>query len=92
MSVIKFGMWGFGHMGRLHVSFHAMKNNKFELTAVCDTEKSCCETAEKDFDVKAYPDLEAFLVNQEMELVVIFTLSIDHTRMPLKLLKPENTF
>ncbi len=87
MSIIKFGVWGFGRMGRQHARFYAMEDDKFQFVAVCDTAENCLEIARSDYNCKTYSDSKDFLADAEMELVVISTLSLDHTRHAVEALQ-----
>jgi len=87
MTAIKFGIWGFGRMGERHGQFYAMEQDKFKLVAACDTNTKRLDTAKAEFQCSVYTDSDAFLADKEMELVVISTLSLDHTRHAVKALK-----
>lgn len=80
MNRIKFGVWGFGRMGARHGKFYAMEEDKFELVAACDTDEDRLTQAKADYQCAVYTDHKAFLADPDMELVVIVTLSLDHTR------------
>jgi predicted dehydrogenase len=87
MSKIKFGIWGFGRMGAQHGRFYAMEQDKFELVAACDTVEEKLDKAKAEYQCAIYTDSKAFLADPEMELVVIVTLSLDHTRHALEALE-----
>lgn len=79
MEKIKFGVWGFGRMGSRHGKFFAMEQDKFKLVAACDTNEKSLDSAKAEFQCAVYTDQKAFLADPEMELIVISTLSLDHT-------------
>lgn len=87
MSVINFGVWGFGRMGARHGKFYAMEQDKFKLVAACDTDEEKIKKAKAEYQCAGYTDQKAFLADPEMELVVISTLSLDHTRHALEALE-----
>jgi predicted dehydrogenase len=87
MDTIKFGIWGFGRMGARHARYFAMEQDKFKLLAACDTDESRLNAAKSEYQCAACTDSQTFLANPEMELVVISTLSLDHTRHALEALK-----
>ena len=87
MSKIKFGIWGFGRMGRRHGKFYAMEQDKFELVAACDTDEGKLDKAKVEYQCAVYTDSKDFLANPNMELVVVVTLSLDHTRHAVEALE-----
>lgn len=87
MEKIKFGVWGVGRVGTLHAKHFTMEQDKFELVAVCDREQSRLDDAKAEYNCSTYTDSKAFLADSEMELVVISTLSLDHSRHALKALE-----
>ena len=87
MTKIKFGIWGFGRMGGQHGRFYAMEQDKFDLVAACDTNEQRLAVAKDEYACSVYSDSKEFLNDPEMELVVIVTLSLDHTRHALEALE-----
>lgn len=87
MKTIKFGVWGFGRMGSRHGQYYAMEKGKLKLVAACDTDAARLEGARAEFQCAVYTDAQAFLADPEMELVVIVTFSLDHTRHALQALE-----
>ncbi len=87
MNTINFGIWGFGRMGAQHGRFYAMEQDKFKLVAACDIDQARLSDARTKYQCAVYTDPGAFLADPEMELVVIVTLSLDHTRHALEALK-----
>ncbi len=80
VSTIGFGIWGFGRMGAQHGRFYAMEQESFKLVAACDTDEKRLASAKESYACSVYTDSAAFLADPAMELVVISTLSLDHTR------------
>lgn len=87
MTTIKFGIWGFGRMGTMHGKFYAMEQNKFKLVAACDTDEKRLDQAKAEYQCATYSNHKAFLADPNMELVVIVTLSLDHTRHAIQALE-----
>lgn len=87
MSKIKFGIWGFGRMGSQHGKFYAMEQDKFELVAACDTVEKRLNIAKDEYQCAIYSDHKDFLADPNMELVVIVTLSLDHTKHAVEALE-----
>jgi scyllo-inositol 2-dehydrogenase (NADP+) len=87
MNTTNFGIWGFGRMGAQHGRFYAMEQDKFKLVAACDIDQARLSDARTKYQCAVYTDPGAFLADPEMELVVIVTLSLDHTRHALEALK-----
>ena len=87
MRKINFGVWGFGRMGAEHGKFYAMEKDTFKLVAACDTDPKRRERAKADYQCAVYADSEKFLADPDMELVVISTLSLDHTRHTVQALE-----
>lgn len=87
MKTIRFGAWGYGRMGEKHARFYAMESDKFLLTAVCDTSEEKLTAAKNEYpECQTYTDAAAFLSNPDLDLVVISTLSTDHTRHAIQAL------
>jgi predicted dehydrogenase len=87
MRLVKFGVWGFGRMGSVHGKFYAMEKDKFKLAAACDTDERKLENARTEYQCAVYTDSKAFLADQEIDLVVVSTLSLDHTRHAMEALE-----
>ncbi len=87
MKKINFGIWGFGRMGVEHGKFYAMEKDRFKLVAACDTDAKRLERAKAEYSCAVYSDSQKFLADPDMELVVISTLSLDHTRHAVQALE-----
>jgi predicted dehydrogenase len=87
MNTIQFGVWGFGRMGSRHGQYYAMESGKLKLVAACDTDAARLAGARAEFHCAVYTDARAFLADPDMELVVIVTFSLDHTRHALQALE-----
>ena len=80
MKTIRFGVWGYGRMGEQHARFYAMEKEKFQLAAVCDTRTDKFNAVKSEYPGCAvYTDAAEFLADPNFDLVVISTLSVDHT-------------
>lgn len=77
---IAFGVWGYGRMGAVHGKYFAKEHDRFRFVAACDTDAHKLEAAKAEFQCAVHTDAAAFLADSRMELVVISTLSVDHTR------------
>lgn len=86
-NTIKFGVWGFGRMGAQHGRFYAMEQDQFRLVAACDTDAARRSRAQSEFGCAVYADACTFLADPHMELVVIVTFSLDHTRHAVEALE-----
>eukprot|EP00831_Metopus_contortus_P040298 TRINITY_DN3157_c0_g1_i2.p1 TRINITY_DN3157_c0_g1~~TRINITY_DN3157_c0_g1_i2.p1 ORF type:complete len:345 (-),score=41.66 TRINITY_DN3157_c0_g1_i2:657-1691(-) len=74
-------------MGEKHARFYARENDKFQFTAVCDTDKEKLTAAKKEYpECRVYTDAADFLAQLDLDLVVICTLSTDHTRHAMQAL------
>lgn len=80
MTPIKFGICGLGRIGRVHARYFTREKGKYELVAGCDREAQRTHELKEKFGCAIYNDFEAFLKNEEMELAVIATRSLDHAR------------
>lgn len=87
MDRIKFGVWGYGRMGAAHGRYYAMEAERFQLVAACDTDEKRLENAKTEYQAAVYTDAKAFLADPNMELAVISTLSLDHTRHAVQALE-----
>lgn len=87
MKTINFGVWGYGRMGAEHGKFYSMEKDQFKFVAACDTDAQRLERAKADYHCAVYTDSETFLADPNMELVVISTLSLDHTRHAVQALE-----
>jgi len=87
MKTIRFGAWGYGRMGEKHARFYAMEKDQFQLAAVCDTNEEKLATVKNEYpECRTYTDATAFLSQADLDLVVISTLSTDHTRHAIQAL------
>jgi scyllo-inositol 2-dehydrogenase (NADP+) len=87
MKRIRFGVWGCGRMGARHGTYYAMEKDRFEPVAACDTDGRRLESVRAEWRCSTYTDAKAFLADPAMELVVISTLSLDHTRHAVEALE-----
>ncbi len=87
-NVIKVGLVGIGRAGwGMHIPELSGKEDKFKIVAACDIIPERAECAKKKLGCRAYTDIDELLRDEEVELVVIATRSIDHYPHALKALK-----
>ena len=60
MEKIKIGVIGTGHLGKLHIKMLSSIDN-CELVGIYDSNKNQLEAVSKEFDVKAFDNLEELL-------------------------------
>ncbi len=79
MKKIKLGIVGLGRAGKgMHLRELEGKEDMFEIAAVCDIEKDRCEEMAEKFGCKTYTTLDAFLKDEDVDVVDIATRSCDH--------------
>jgi scyllo-inositol 2-dehydrogenase (NADP+) len=78
MKSINFGVCGLGRIGLTHCRCFSEENDKYQMVAGCDHELQRTSKLREDYGCRVYNDLEAFLGDPDMELVVIATRSLDH--------------
>lgn len=86
MDKIKFGVWGFGRMGKLHTKFYVKEPN-LQFVAACDVNKASLKVAADEYGARTYSDETSFINDSEMDLIVIVTLSLDHTKHAIRALE-----
>jgi len=77
---IKFGICGLGRIGVQHCRHFSEAEELYQAVAFCDLDPVRADGSAKAYGGTAYTDYTAFLANEEMELVVIATRSMDHAR------------
>ncbi|MCM8769972.1 MAG: Gfo/Idh/MocA family oxidoreductase, partial [Candidatus Omnitrophica bacterium] len=88
MPPIKTGIAGLGRSGwNIHARLISQVPELFQITAVCDPEKSRLSEAESNFGCRCYGSFEQMLKEKEMELVVIATPSYLHSKNSIQALK-----
>jgi predicted dehydrogenase len=87
MSKIKFGVWGFGRVGVSHSRHFTLNQNMYEMVAACDIDEEKLNNAKSTYQCATYTDPKKFLKDENMELVMITTLSLDHTNHAMQALK-----
>ena len=83
---LRLGLIGIGKTGRTHLSaLTAIKNSgllRFEITAICDTDKSKAKKIAKEFDIPTVYDDHEDLVNDEnVDVVYVCTPTSKHGDM-----------
>lgn len=77
---VRFGVCGIGRIGRQHCRVFARNEAHYQLVALCDQDPDRLHATQTDFGGRAYASLAEFLADPELELVIIATRSLDHTR------------
>lgn len=77
-SVINFGIWGIGRMGIEHAKYFSLLKEMYKPVAFYDFAMERAREASEQFGGKYFEDVESFLANPEMDLVIIATRSLDH--------------
>lgn len=71
---IKVGIVGAGSSGcNIHGRLLLERKDKFEILSFCDLDKEKLKSVEKEYRVKTFDDIEKFLNQEEIELVIIAT-------------------
>ena len=78
MKPIKFGVWGLGRIGVVHCRHFSQTQEMYELAAVCDQEMQRVDKVVEEHNCAGYRGAVEFLGDQNIELVIIATRSIDH--------------
>ncbi len=85
---VRVGVLGLGRIGWLHHAATVMWHNGFNLAAVCDIEASRVDQAVNQTGCAGYvDDYSGFLKQEDLELVVVASQSIDHERHTLRALR-----
>lgn len=85
MQKIKIGIVGLGRMGKFHAEDIAYRMKNAELTAVCCRTKERAVTLQKEFGAGyAFDDYEEMLRCEELEAVVICSVSEKHCEQVIK--------
>lgn len=91
MKPIKFGVCGIGRIGTHHCRFFSQERENYELVALCDLDPARISAMTTEFGSKGYSDFTEFLADPEMELAIIATRSLDHTRNAAQALSAGKT-
>ncbi len=83
MNKVKFGIAGFGAMGRHHAENLKTIPNA-ELAAVSDVSEEALKTAAADFGCKAFSDYDQLLDKKIIDAVLIATPHFNHTPVAVK--------
>lgn len=77
---VRFGVCGIGRIGHQHCRVFAANPEHYRLVALCDQDLGRALAVQADGGGRAYASLDEFLADPELELVIIATRSLDHTR------------
>jgi len=81
---VRCGVVGLGRIGWCHHSKIIREHNGFELAAVCDLEDARIKEAQDACGCKGYKRFEDMLKDDDVELIVVATQSVDHEPMAIK--------
>ena len=84
---IRCGIVGLGRIGWAHHAQTIKQHGGFELVAVCDIMEERRAEAKADFDCATYETLDELLRDENVELVIVATQSVDHEAMSIAALK-----
>jgi predicted dehydrogenase len=83
-SMIKIGVLGAGHLGKIHIRL-LKEIDKYQLMGFHDPNPESAAAVEKEFGVKAFPSIEALLA--EVDAVDIVTPTITHYECAAKAIR-----
>ncbi|QYY35646.1 Gfo/Idh/MocA family oxidoreductase [Ruficoccus sp. ZRK36] len=75
---IAFGICGLGRIGAQHCEHFTEHADRYKAVAFCDLDAARAEGPAQQYGGTPYTDFAQFLANDEMELVIIATRSLDH--------------
>ena len=76
---IHIGLIGLGRAGNgMHRDEIRKRQDRFQFSAVCDLLKERCDSFAEEFGSRVYTQIGDLLKDEEVELVVIATRSVDH--------------
>ncbi len=78
METINFGICGLGRMGLVHAQRFSEQNEMYKLVAVCDRDLERINQPVEEYGCTGYGNIDKFLKDPDMELVIIATRSLDH--------------
>jgi scyllo-inositol 2-dehydrogenase (NADP+) len=88
MEKIKVGIAGLGRSGwNIHTFWLSQLPEFYQIVAVCDPIEKRRKEAEEKFKCKTYENFDEFVKNEEIELVIVATLSNLHREHTIKALK-----
>lgn len=85
MSAIRFGSWGLGRIGSVHLK-HFVETGLYEAVAACDVEQPKVDGFVADYGGAGYTRAEDLLADPNVELVIIATRSLTHVADALQAL------
>ena len=83
VGIVGLGTWGAWHAGRLR------QLPGFNLRSVCDITPERRQAAERDFGCPAHADLEEFLADDRLQMVIVATPSHAHETPVLRALRRQ---
>lgn len=73
---IKLGVFGAGHLGKIHIKLSKQLNEHFDLVGFYDPDPEKTAFAEKEFGIRGYSDINSLI--QEVDAVDIVTNTVSH--------------
>ena len=87
-SKIRVGMLGVGRAGGgMQCNELEKRQDKFEVSALCDISESQMEPYSKKFSCKTYTDMQKLLADKDIDIISITTRSNDHVKHAIMALK-----
>ncbi len=83
--MLKIGVIGAGHLGKIHIRLIKELNHVFELVGFFDQDELVRETVSKEFNIKSYSNVEILL--NEVQVVDVVTPTVSHFEMASAALK-----
>ena len=88
MKQVRIGVVGIGHMGSFHAdSLYNQKVENAVLHSVMDIDQDRLIAAQKYQNVKIYDSFEEFIIDKELDAVIIATPHYDHPTLGIEVLK-----
>ena len=84
--LLRAGIIGMGKMGRAHADW-IMANKDMELAAICEKNEQRVAALKAEYDVKVYSDIDAFLSESALDIVVVVTTNEVHETITVKALE-----
>lgn len=84
--MLKAGVLGAGHLGKIHLNL-LQQSSKYELVGFYDADKQASEKIESEFGYKSFPTMESLIDASEM--VVVVTPTSTHFKCAKKVLKAK---
>lgn len=80
--MLKIGVLGAGHLGKIHIRCILMANETYELVGFYDADPKNAAKVAEEFGIRAFPDMDSLI--EAVEVVDIVTPTITHFELALK--------